>query len=622
MFVHRYFSLYSHSCQTASLQQMNPWQEKLNLGGLLFCFFPGLLMLFAGCEKPRSVLPPPNVVIIVADDQGWGDLSLHGNPNLQTPNLDRLAREGAQFAHFFVNPVCSPTRAALLTGRYAARGGVYDTSEGGERMNANEVTFGTYFQQAGYQTACYGKWHNGGQFPYHPNAKGFADFYGFCSGHWGDYFSPMLEHNGEIVQGEGYLSDDLTLRAIQFMEQNRNQPFLVYLPFNTPHSPMQVPDTLWERFVAKPLLAMATDPAKEDSLFTRAALAMCENIDQNVGKIIDFLEQSGLENNTLVVYLSDNGPNSWRWNGGLKGKKGDTDEGGIKSPLFVRWKGKVPAGTMVPVITGDIDLLPTLAGLAQIPFQPVNPLDGLDLSPWVLGLQPEWPNRILPAHWAGKTSVRDQNFRLDHTNRLYHPGNDPGQTLDLSTSRSDDHQRLLAAKTAWEQEVLAGIQQNKPQRPFTLGHPEARYDHLPASDGQAFGQITRSNQWPNCSFFTHWKRTEDYLAWPIEVLEEGWFEVMLYYTCPEQAVGATVVLDFMGEQLSYKLQQAYDPPLRGMEYDRYPRQESYVKDFLGVHMGNIYLTKGTGTLTFRATDIPAGEVMDFRMFTFKRMATL
>jgi hypothetical protein len=277
---------------------------------------------------------------------------------------------------------------------------------------------------------------------------------------------------------------------------------------------------------------------------------------------------------------------------------------------------------MVPVITGDIDLLPTLAGLAQIPFQPVNPLDGLDLSPWVLGLQPEWPNRILPAHWAGKTSVRDQNFRLDHTNRLYHPGNDPGQTLDLSTSRSDDHQRLLAAKTAWEQEVLAGIQQNKPQGPFTLGHPEARYDHLPASDGQAFGQITRSNQWPNCSFFTHWKRTEDYLAWPIEVLEEGWFEVMLYYTCPEQAVGATVVLDFMGEQLSYKLQQAYDPPLRGMEYDRYPRQESYVKDFLGVHMGNIYLTKGTGTLTFRATDIPAGEVMDFRMFTFKRMATL
>ena len=172
---------------------------------------------------PRTL---PNIVLIMSDDQGWGDLSLHGNPNLRTPNIDQLAAEGVAFERFYVSPVCSPTRAELLTGRYASRGGVYATSTGGERLDLDETTLAESFQQAGYQTACYGKWHNGMQYPYHPNARGFDDFYGFCSGHWGNYFSPMLERNGEIVQGEGYIIDDLTDKAIQFVEDNRERPFL------------------------------------------------------------------------------------------------------------------------------------------------------------------------------------------------------------------------------------------------------------------------------------------------------------------------------------------------------------------------------------------------------------
>ena len=146
----------------------------------------------------------PNVVIILSDDQGWGDLSINGNSNLQTPNVDQLAQKGVQFNNFYVCPVSSPTRAELLTGRYHDRSGVYSTSEGGERLNLDETTIAEVFKKAGYATAAFGKWHNGMQYPYHPNARGFDEFYGFCSGHWGEYFSSQLmEHNGEIVQGNG-----------------------------------------------------------------------------------------------------------------------------------------------------------------------------------------------------------------------------------------------------------------------------------------------------------------------------------------------------------------------------------------------------------------------------------
>ena len=184
----------------------------------------------------------PNVVIILTDDQGWGDLSMQGNTNLQTPNIDRLAKEGVTFEHFYVSPVCSPTRAEILTGRYSVRSGVYSTSMGGERIDLDEILMPEIFKKAGYETAAYGKWHNGMQPPYHPNARGFDDYYGFASGHWGNYFSPMLEHNGQTVKGEGFLPDDLTDHAIDFVRKNRKKPFFLYLPLNTPHSPMQVPD--------------------------------------------------------------------------------------------------------------------------------------------------------------------------------------------------------------------------------------------------------------------------------------------------------------------------------------------------------------------------------------------
>ena len=169
---------------------------------------------------PISLFSKPNVLVFLTDDQGWGDLSINGNSNLETPNLDSIARGGASFDRFFVCPVCSPTRAEFLTRRHHVRSGVYDTSAGGERMDLDEITIADLFQKAGYATGAFGKWHNGMQFPYHPFGRGFDYFYGFCSGHWGQYYDALMERNGELVEGEGYCVDDFTMEAMNFIERS------------------------------------------------------------------------------------------------------------------------------------------------------------------------------------------------------------------------------------------------------------------------------------------------------------------------------------------------------------------------------------------------------------------
>lgn len=569
--------------------------------------------------KPESLRNDrPNIVLILADDQGWGDLGLTGNTNLQTPNIDAIAKNGVTFDHFYVSPVCSPTRAEILTGRYFPRLGVYSTSSGGERMNLQETTVAEVFKQAGYATAAYGKWHNGMQPPYHPNARGFDDFYGFCSGHWGNYFSPMLEHNGRIVKGEGFLVDDLTDKGMAFMENNKNRPFFLYLPYNTPHSPMQVPDEFWNRFKDKELELKYQGQELEDENFTKAALAMVENIDYNVGRILDKLRALGLEENTIVLYLSDNGPNGWRWNGGMKGKKGATDEGGVRSPMVMQWKGKLPPGEHIPQIASSIDLLPTLADLAGIPLKTEKPVDGRSLQPLLLESNTEWPSRIVYNYWQGATSIRTQKYRLDSNGRLYDMEADMGQTKDISGQMPQLTDSLKDLKAAWLKDVnpLTNLEDD---RPFPLGDPNFGFTQLPARDGMPHGRIERSNRWPNCSFFTNWKSIGDSITWDVDVLADGDFEVDLYYTAKETDLGARFELQLGNERLEGVVAEAHDPPLVGKERDRDPRQESYTKDFVPMHLGKIHLVKGRGTLTLKALEIPGEGVMDVRLLMFNRI---
>lgn len=561
---------------------------------------------------------PPNIILFLADDQGWGDLGVNGNTDVSTPNIDGLARQGASFTRFYVSPVCSPTRAEMLTGRYHPRSGVYSTSAGGERIDLDETTLAEVFERAGYATGAFGKWHNGMQPPYHPNARGFDEFYGFCSGHWGSYFSPLLERNGRLVRGDGYLTDDFTNEAVEFIELHQERPFLVYLPYNTPHSPMQVPDRWWQKFDGNPLARRHRDPEKQNVQHSRAALAMTENIDWNVGRVLSRVEELGLTDDTLVVYFTDNGPNGWRWNGGMKGRKGSTDEGGVRSPLFMRWPGTIQAGLEIQPIAGAIDLLPTLADLAGIPYQTHKPLDGVSLKPLLSAEHAEWPDRYLISHWRGRTSVRSQRYRLDADGQLFDMVADPGQHADISTRLPEIADGLLAVTEAWTADVLSELAEED-TRPFPLGHPDHAYVQIPARDGIPHGGIERSNRFPNDSFFTNWTSLEDEITWEVEVLAEGRFEVVLYYTCSEADLGSTFELRFGDSVLEGRVSEAHDPPLTGMEHDREERIESYVKDFRPLSVGSIDLARGRGTLSLKATDIPGSRVMDFRLMMLRRI---
>lgn len=582
-----------------------------------------VIAAFTGCkqtseEAPKKLSRKPNIVLILTDDQGWGDFSYTGNTNISTPHIDALAAEGTTFDNFYVQPVCSPTRAELLTGRYYPRTGVYSTSAGGERINLDETTIADVFKKAGYHTAAYGKWHNGMQPPYHPNARGFDDFYGFASGHWGTYFSPMLEHDGAIVDGDGYLPDDLTSKGLAFIKVHQEEPFFLYLPLNTPHSPMQVPDAYFKKFEGQDLKMRYQGKEQEDLAFTRAALAMVENIDHNVGRITEAIEELGLAENTIIIYLSDNGPNNWRWNGGMRGKKADVDEGGVRTPFFIRWKDSIPQGKKVETVASGIDLLPTLAHLAQIPFETANPLDGKNLKPLIFGDTSNWKDRLIFNYWNDKTSVRSQKYRLDAENRLYNIEKDRGQKTDLSQTLPELRDSLVDAKKSWLESVLPDKSMEE-NRAFTLGAPGFEYTQLPARDGIPHGTIKRSNRFPNDSFFTHWTITKDSITWDVDVLETGTFEVQLYYTVSEENLGATIELNFKNAKITAKITEVNNPPLKGMEHDRVPRLESYVKDFKPMNLGQVHLEKGQGTLSVKALNIPGKEAGELRLLLFKRV---
>jgi arylsulfatase A-like enzyme len=562
---------------------------------------------------------PPNVVVILADDAGYGDYSFVGNTNLSTPAIDSLARDGTVFEQFFAQPVCSPTRAELLTGRYAPRSGVRGVSLGQERMDPAERTLANVFHDAGHATGCFGKWHNGTQWPYHPQARGFDTFYGFTEGHWNSYHDAQMEHDGRFVRGTGYIADDITSHAIDFVRRSQaaEKPFLCYLAMNTPHSPMDVPDDEWNRFRDKPIGLRGPEGDGEDLPFTRAALAMMENLDTNVGRVLATLNSLGIADDTIVVFLSDNGPNSSRWCGGLRGRKGSTDEGGVRSVCCIRWPGRIRPGTSIPQIAGAIDLLPTLAGLAGVALGPTRSLDGLDLSPLLLGtaeaesVAKQTAARTIFASFGGKVSVRSQTHRLDADGRLYDVTADPGQTRDLAAVLPEEAARLRALAADWRRDVLAAVPPLKEKR-FPVGAPGAPHTELPARDGVPHGGVARSSKAPNCSYLTNWKTTDDSITWTVDMLTAGSYDAELWYTCPEADAGSTIALACGPASTQATIQPGWDPPL-DTTHDRVPRKgEGFDKEFRPLALGEIELAAGPATLTLRATTIPGGSVADVR----------
>ena len=577
----------------------------------------------------------PNVVVFLADDAGWGDYSHNGNRQVSLPNIDSIAQQGATIDRFFVCPVCSPTRAEFLTGRYHPRGGVRGVSTGFERLDLDEKTIADAFKAAGYATGCFGKWHNGSQWPYHPMARGFDEYYGHTSGHWGEYFDPPLEDKGRMVREKGYIVDLCTNRALDFIDRNKSRPFFCYIPFTTPHSPWAAPDENWQRFKDKQITQRATDPDREVLDETRCALAMLENQDGNVGRVLGKLREHKLAENTIVLYFSDNGPNSWRWTGGMKGRKASTDEGGVRSPCFIRFPGKIPSGHTVTQIAGAIDLLPTLTALAGIERIGDKPLDGRDLTPLLTAQAGQWPERTIFSTWNGNVSARTQQYRLDAQGQLFDMLADPGQKLPINDREPALAARLTAEVASWRKEVFgeaqspavaktkkakakgkAGGNNTVDPRPLTVGYREFPIAMLPARDGEPRGGVRRSSGAPNCSYFVNWSSKEDSLVWLLDVHTAGRYEVTIDYTCSIADAGSLIELTFHGSRITGRVAPGWDPPLYTNQ-DTLPRPagESQMKEFRTLKVGEVNLPAGEGPLVLRALEIPGKSVMDVRRVT-------
>jgi len=519
--------------------------------------------------------------------------------------------------------VCAPTRAEFLTGRYHPRSGVRGVSTGLERMDLGEKTIADAFKSAGYATGAFGKWHNGSQWPYHPQARGFDEYYGHTSGHWGEYFDPPLERNGRMERARGYIVDVCTDEALSFIERNKARPFFCYVPFTTPHSPWAVPDEYWQRFKDKPITLRATQPQQENLDQTRCALAMLENQDWNVGRILRKLDELGVAENTIVLYFSDNGPNSARWNGGMKGRKGSVDEGGVRSACFLRWPAKLPKGRIVTQIAGAIDLLPTLTALAGVKRVGDKPLDGRDLSPLLFGKDVAWLERMIFSSWAGNVSVRTPQYRLDAAGKLYDMLADQGQTRDIAAAQKEVAGRLTQAVTDWRREMFGNKAERRPNpadtvdpRPIHAGFAEFPITMLPARDGEPRGGVRRSSGAPNCSYFVNWTSKEDGMVWNLEVQTTGQYEVIIDYTCPLADAGSMIELRFNESLLAGRVTPGWDPPLYTNQ-DTIPRPagESQMKEFRPLKLGTLRLEKGRGPLTLRALEIPGRSVMDVRRVT-------
>lgn len=393
------------------------------------CSFLLLLPILATTQTAER----PNVILIITDDQGYGDFGFTGNPHVQTPNLDQLAKESVRFNNFYVSPVCAPTRSSLMTGRYSLRTGVRDTYNGGAIMAANEVTIAETLKEVGYQTGIFGKWHLGDNYPSRPSDQGFDESLIHLSGGMGQvgdfttyfqgdrsYFDPVLWHNNEQEAYQGYCSDIFAANAIQFIEDNKDGPFFCYLSFNAPHTPLQVPAPYLERYKDvdpstgfgqedRPFPEMS-EKDKEDA---RRVYAMVDNIDDNLGQLFKKLEELDIAEETIVIFMTDNGPQQRRYKAGLRGLKGSVWRGGVRVPLLFKYPQLKTPVEEIEETTAHIDLLPTITALCQADLPKMKKMDGTSLLPLLQGEKIEdLNNRSLFFTWTRKSPELYNNMAL------------------------------------------------------------------------------------------------------------------------------------------------------------------------------------------------------------------
>ena len=384
-----------------------------------------LLILFISCTK--QVEQKPNIILIITDDQGYGDIGYNGNPHIKTPNLDLLATNSMRFNNFYVSPVCAPTRSSLLTGRYSLRTGVTDTYNGGAMMSNDEITLAEILKENNYQTGIFGKWHLGDNYPFRPTDQGFheslihlsggigqvGDFTNYYKGNR-SYFDPILWHNNEQKKYEGYCSDIFTDEAIKFIEENKSNQFFCYLSFNAPHTPLQVPDKYYDLYKnVDPSVISESEKismTEKNVLDAKRIYGMVTNIDDNVGKLVSKLKELNIDQNTILIFMTDNGPQQFRYVSNLRGLKSSVYNGGIKVPFYLSYPKIHDAGLDIDNFSAHIDVLPSLLDLCDIETPKNIKIDGKNF------LNKSREERSFFSYWTRKSPELYQNMSLNKGN--------------------------------------------------------------------------------------------------------------------------------------------------------------------------------------------------------------
>jgi len=449
----------------------------------------GLLLIAILTSARCTAAERPNVVIVITDDQGYGDLSCHGNPILKTPHIDALHGEAVRLTDYHVSPTCSPTRAAFLTGHWTDRTGVWHTIMGRSMLRENEVTMGQVFKDAGYATGMFGKWHLGDNHPYRPEDRGYTEVMRHGGGgvgqtpDWWDnaYFDGSYWHNSKPTPVEGFCTDVFFDYAKQFIKAQKEagKPFLAYIATNAPHGPMHAPVDS-----AKPY-------ASVKNVGLQNFFGMIANIDDNVGALREFLDEEGLTENTIFIFTTDNGTSSGGkvHNSDMRGTKGSEYDGGHRVPFFAYWpKGNLTGGRDVTPITAHVDILPTLIDLCEIDPPKGVKFDGVSLKPLLLmGDRIRWADRILvtdsqrvkdPIKWR-KSSVMTGQWRLINGKELYDMSQDPSQKSDVASAHPQVVERLRKFYEDWWAELEPSFAD---ATAISLGHPADNPTRLTSHD--------------------------------------------------------------------------------------------------------------------------------------------
>lgn len=517
---------------------------------LRIILFFGVTIFGGSCDTAVDVENNrPNIILVITDDQGIGDLGVMDNPIIQTPNIDEMAARSASIDRFYVSPACAPTRASLMTGRYNYRTRVVDTYIGRAMMEPEEVTLAEALQDGGYTTGIFGKWHLGDYYPMRPIDQGFDEALIHMGGGLAQpsepmeneqrYTDPILFHNGEQVQMDGYCTDIYFDAALEFMEKEHKagKPFFTYIATNAPHGPYHdVPEDLRKKYMEMDLQQVFKDPNGDvDEQKDRVAriFAMIENIDQNMGKMFGKLDEWGITDHTLVIFMVDNGPNSRRYVRELRGMKSEVFEGGIRSPFLVHWPERLKPGTTSDRIAAHIDIMPTLLDAANLPLPEGIKFDGRSVLPLLEGKETDWPDRnlFIQIHRGNEPiryhhfAVIGQNWKLVHPTgfgreeidpdtvpyELYNISNDPGESVNLFDEQKAKAEALLSAYDEWFSDVSSTRPNNYAPPRIVIGSDMETRTLLTAQD---------------------WRRTEGggwgtHGYWMLEVAQPATFEVTL-----------------------------------------------------------------------------------------------